>query len=152
MQNVRMKSEALSRAVNFFEQLNAADIPRMNTIYAGNATFKDPFNDVIGVEKIKPIFGEMFDTMHEPRFNFITIVEQGNDAFLTWDMTFRVKKYKPNETMTIHGASHLRFDADGKIGMHRDYWDAAEELYAKLPLIGTLMRGLKRQFAHKHHD
>ena len=152
MQNVPMRSEPLSRAIHFFEHLVASDIPRMGEIYAENATFKDPFNDVAGARKIAPIFGEMFDTMHEPRFKFITVVEQGNEAFLTWDMMFRVKKYKPNETMTIHGTSHLRFDVDGKIIMHRDYWDAAEELYAKLPLIGALMRGLKWQFAHKHHD
>ena len=29
--------------------------------------------------------------------------------------------------------------------VHRDYWDAAEELYEKLPLLGALMRWLKRR-------
>jgi len=38
----------------------------------------------------------------------------------------------------------LKFDAAGKVNYHRDYWDAAEELYEKLPLIGPLMRGLRR--------
>jgi steroid delta-isomerase len=47
----------------------------------------------------------------------------------------------------IRGASHLRFDADGKVVWHRDYWDAAEELYAKLPGIGWLMRTLGRRLA-----
>ena len=32
-----------------------------------------------------------------------------------------------------------------RITLHRDYWDAAEELYEKLPLLGTLMRWLKRR-------
>ena len=45
----------------------------------------------------------------------------------------------------IHGATLLRFDADGRISEHRDYWDAAGELYAKLPLIGPLMRWLKHR-------
>jgi hypothetical protein len=45
----------------------------------------------------------------------------------------------------IRGATHLRFAADGRIAMHRDYWDAAEELYEKLPVVGTLMRWLKRR-------
>ena len=147
-----MQSTNLARAVRFFEELSPADIARMGELYAPNATFKDPFNEVVGVAKIAPIFGEMFEAMHEPRFKIITAIEQGNDAFLTWDFTFRVKKFKPTETMKIHGASHLRFDASGAISMHRDYWDAAEELYAKLPLIGALVRGLERQFAHKHHD
>jgi steroid Delta-isomerase len=144
-----MQSEALSRAVFFFEHLSPADIARMGDLYAPNATFKDPFNEVASVEKIALIFDGMFQAMHDPCFKVITAIEQGDDAFLTWDFTFRVKKFKPNEMMTIHGASHLRFDASGKIAMHRDYWDAAEELYAKLPLIGALMRSLQRKFAHR---
>jgi len=43
------------------------------------------------------------------------------------------------------GASHLLLDADGRITSHRDYWDAAEELYEKLPVLGALMRILKRR-------
>ena len=39
----------------------------------------------------------------------------------------------------------MKFAADGRINFHRDYWDAAEELYEKLPLVGSLMRWLKRQ-------
>ena len=45
----------------------------------------------------------------------------------------------------IRGASHLRYDAAGLVAFHRDYWDAAEELYEKLPLIGSLMRWLKKR-------
>jgi hypothetical protein len=41
----------------------------------------------------------------------------------------------------------VRFAADGRVGWHRDYWDAAEELYEKLPLIGSLMRLLRRRGA-----
>ena len=47
----------------------------------------------------------------------------------------------------MRGGSHLRFDAQGRIALHRDYWDAAEELYEKLPVLGALMRWLKRQRA-----
>jgi hypothetical protein len=39
----------------------------------------------------------------------------------------------------------LVLDEAGRITLHRDYWDAAEELYEKLPLIGGLMRWLKRR-------
>jgi hypothetical protein len=33
------------------------------------------------------------------------------------------------------------------VAYHRDYWDAAEELYEKLPVLGGLMRFLKRRAA-----
>ena len=41
----------------------------------------------------------------------------------------------------------MRFAADGRVVYHRDCWDAAEELYEKLPVLGALMRWLKRQAA-----
>ena len=47
----------------------------------------------------------------------------------------------------IRGASHLKFDGEGRIRYHRDYWDAAEELYEKLPVLGGLMRLLKKRAA-----
>ena len=45
----------------------------------------------------------------------------------------------------VRGVSHLVLAPDGRIAEHRDYWDAAEELYEKLPLLGGLMRWLKRR-------
>ena len=70
-------------------------------------------------------------------------IAQGNEAFLVWDFHLQFKG--ETEARMIRGSSHLRFDANGKIAYHRDYWDAAEELYEKLPVIGTVMRFLKRQ-------
>jgi hypothetical protein len=32
-----------------------------------------------------------------------------------------------------------------RIDLHRDYWDAAEEMYEKFPLVGSLMRWLKNR-------
>ena len=65
-------------------------------------------------------------------------------CFLTWDFVFRPRT-SGSQPLTVRGASHLQFGADGRITRHRDYWDAAEELYEKLPVLGALMRWLKRR-------
>jgi hypothetical protein len=39
----------------------------------------------------------------------------------------------------------MELSSEGLIAFHRDYWDAAEELYEKLPAVGSLMRWLKRR-------
>ena len=70
---------------------------------------------------------------------------QGDEAFLTWDFVFRFKRFDSHTLQTVRGATHLRFAADGRVSLHRDYWDAAEELYEKLPVVGGLMRWLKRR-------
>ncbi|MGL4232479.1 MAG: nuclear transport factor 2 family protein [Casimicrobium sp.] len=137
--------DALIRIVTFYETLTEQTLPQLRELYAANAYFKDPFNEVNNIAAVEKIFVHMFVSLHEPRFVVTTKIAQGSEAFLIWDFKFRIKKYKPNETQTIRGASHLRFDEAGSVVFHRDYWDAAEELYEKLPLIGTVIRFAKRR-------
>jgi len=88
----------------------------------------------------------MFKALDAPRFQILSVVAQGDEVFLTWDFNFRTRG-RGAAAMCIHGASQLRFDAAGQVAWHRDYWDAAEELYEKLPVLGALMRWLKRRAA-----
>ncbi len=133
----------LERLVQFYEHLDAASPALLPAIYAAQAQFKDPFNDVCGVDAIAAIFRHMFEQVHEPRFVVGTRVLQGADAFLVWEFTFRMKRFS-QARQCIRGATHIRFDEAGAVVLHRDYWDAAEELYEKLPVLGGLMRWLKR--------
>jgi ketosteroid isomerase-like protein len=132
------------RVVEFFESLRVEDLARLGELYARDAHFKDPFNEVRGVAAIEGIFAHMFRTLHAPRFVVQEAMAQGEQCFLTWDFVFHLRG-RSAARMTVRGASHLRFGDDGRITMHRDYWDAAEELYEKLPVLGGLMRWLKRR-------
>ena len=136
---------SVARIVVFFEQLTPADIAAFDGVYAPQACFKDPFNEVQGVPAIQHIFGHMFTALHEPRFVVTERVVQGSQCFLTWNFLFRFKNFRQGDTQTVRGASHLVLDAQGLITVHRDYWDAAEELYEKLPAVGSLMRWLKKR-------
>jgi steroid Delta-isomerase len=133
------------RVVTFFEQLNPADLARIGEFYAPEARFKDPFNDVAGVIAIRQVFEHMYRTLDQPRFVVRDIVADGDQCFLSWDFTFRFKRFSTDTSQVVHGGSHLRFAADGRIVLHRDYWDAAEELYEKIPGLGALMRWLKQR-------
>jgi hypothetical protein len=84
----------------------------------------------------------MFQVLDRPRFVIRDAVVQGDQCFLTWDFMFCMKRFDRSE-QCIRGCSHLHLSADGRIRSHRDYWDAAEELYEKLPVLGGLMRWLK---------
>jgi len=134
----------VQRIVALFEQLAPADLPRLAGIYTPDARFKDPFNEVQGGAAIRRIFEHMFSALEAPRFIIRDVLVQGDQCFLSWDFVFRMKRFN-GQQQVIHGASHLHLAADGRIASHRDYWDAAEELYEKLPVLGALMRWLKRR-------
>ena len=138
----------VARVVTFFETLTPDSVAGIGQIYDGQARFKDPFNDVTGVPAIKRIFDPMFASLHEPRFVVTQQVVQEDQCFLTWEFHFRFRTYRPAQHQIILGASHLVFTSTGLVTLHRDYWDAAEELYEKLPLLGSAMRWLKRRANH----
>lgn len=136
----------LERLRRFFETISPATVGELGTIYAPEAYFKDPFNEVRGLPAIERIFSHMFQQVDVPRFVVHDVVAQGDQAFITWDFRFRMKRFNPDEQV-VRGASHLRFDRTGLVVFHRDYWDVAEELYEKLPVLGSLMRFLRRRAA-----
>jgi ketosteroid isomerase-like protein len=138
-------SSPLERVIDFYERLAPADTARVMVIYAPTATFKDPFNEVRGTAAIQGIFDHMFQTLREPRFTISSRIAQGDEAFLVWDMHFRFASDPASTQRRIHGGTHLRFNNLGQVTWHRDYWDAAEELYEQLPVLGSLMRWVKRR-------
>jgi steroid delta-isomerase len=86
----------------------------------------------------------MFTQVRDPAFRVTKVIIGEGDAILFWTFHFRFKGMGCKSVQKLEGVSHLAFDTDGLITLHRDYWDAAEELYSRLPVIGSLMRGLQR--------
>ena len=138
-------TEPLDRIVHGFQTLTPESVETLGTLYAAQARFKDPFNDVIGLAEIQRIFRHMFVTLESPRFVVTGHMVQGNECFIRWEFRFGFRRFKRGQEQCIVGCSHLVLDDAGRIAVHRDYWDAAEELYEKLPLVGALMRWLKRR-------
>ena len=135
--------ESLQQLIRFFETIATDSVGQLAQVYTEDVFFKDPFNEVRGLPEVIRIFSHMFEQVDGPRFVVTSHVLQGDQAFLTWDFLFRMKRFSAAE-QCIRGTTHLRFGPDGRANFHRDYWDAAEELYEKLPLLGSLMRTLKR--------
>jgi ketosteroid isomerase-like protein len=138
-------SHAVEKIAVFFETLTPQSIERFSQFYTEDAYFKDPFNEVRGIPAIQRIFQHMYQSLDHPHFVVTARLVDGEQVFLSWDFHFRFRNFKTSQLQTIRGATHLRLAHDGRIRSHRDYWDAAEELYEKLPLVGGLMRWLKRR-------
>ncbi len=141
------RSTELKQLVDYWQTLTPASVSAIANVYREDAYFRDPFNEVTGIDKLQHIFADMYVRMDAPKFTIIETIEQPHGALLIWDFTFRLKTIKPRLDRKIHGASHIRFAADGRVQYHRDYWDAAGELYEQLPLVGSLMRYLKKRAA-----
>lgn len=133
----------LDPLIAWYEGLRPETVGELRNFYAADAAFKDPFNDVRGLAPIERIFRHMFVQVESPRFIVTRRFPAGDDAMLLWEFHFSTRG-PCRQRLCITGASHLRFNAAGKVAAHVDYWDAAGELYARLPLLGAPMRLLQR--------
>lgn len=127
----------------WYETLAPDTLDTLPRLYDEHARFKDPFNEVHGHAAIRRIFAHMFETTDAPRFVIHERIVQGDQAFVTWTFHFGLR----GRAYTVVGGSHLRFGTDGRVTDHRDYWDAAEELFQKLPVIGPVVTWLRGRFA-----
>lgn len=130
----------LDALIRHYQELTPASLARFPEFYTEDVWFKDPFNEVRGIAAIQRIFAHMFERTVEPRFVVTEKLADDNSAMLIWEFRY-------GKGQRIRGVSHLRFADDGRVAYHRDYWDAAEELYMKLPVLGALMRWLRRRLA-----
>lgn len=142
-----MTTPDVDRVVRVFETLTPASIGELRTIYAPDAFFADPFHAVQGIAAIERVFGDMFSTLENPRFVVTGSILQDAQCVLLWDFRFRFRSFRTQVDQSVPGSSHLRFDAQGRITHHQDYWDAAHGLYQKMPIIGALMRWLRTRVA-----
>ena len=138
-------NSSVDRIVETFHGLTLEGVETLGAIYAPDAGFKDPFNDVRGLAEIQRVYRHMYAALENPRFIVTGRIVQGPQCFLTWEFHFAFKRIKRGQAQRILGGSHLVLDGEGRITLHRDYWDAAEELYEKLPVVGSLMRWMKRR-------
>jgi hypothetical protein len=137
--------QATQNVAIFFETLTPQSVSQLPTLYDAQATFKDPFNEVKGLPEIERIFRHMYVALDHPHFVITAQLVDGAQAFLTWEFRFQFKRFDTTTLQTVRGGSHVVFNEQGLVTLHRDYWDAAEELYEKLPLVGSAMRWLKKR-------
>ncbi|UXY15832.1 nuclear transport factor 2 family protein [Chitiniphilus purpureus] len=133
----------LDLLIAWYESLCPETLAELPLFYAADARFKDPFNDVRGHAAITAVFAHMFATTQAPRFLVRERLADTHQAFVTWDFEFGLK----GRRHTVHGTTRFVFDTEGLVVEHRDYWDAAEELWQQLPVLGPITRWLRRRFA-----
>ena len=71
---------AVQRLVDFFEQLQPQDLNRLAELYAAEARFKDPFNEVQGLPAIERVFAHMFKALDSPHFIVTERIVQGTQC------------------------------------------------------------------------
>jgi steroid Delta-isomerase len=136
---------ALKRYADFYASLSPDSLPRLAELVTPDVHFRDPFNDLRGSGAYIRVFEHMFATITAPRFTILHCAIAGITGYIKWrfDGSLRGRNFK------IVGMSEIKFDVHGMVAEHIDHWDAASQFYEQVPILGTLMRLIKRSIATK---
>jgi hypothetical protein len=115
----------------------------VHDVYAPNAYYRDSFTAKQGVENIETYFIEGTRTMDELAFDLQDVAVHDGNYYFRWITQFS-QKGKKDDVIHLPGVSHVRFDKEGRIIFHQDFWDAGV-IYERLPIIGFFIRWLKKQ-------
>ena len=127
-----MEKSLVKNYINLFSNLSLENINEFDDLISKDIVFKDPFNNVKGVNAFKKIFYHMFENVKDPKFLILDYSINKKRVFLKWKMTFFAFK----SMQIIEGMSELLLNDDGKVSAHIDYWDSLNGIFIKIPLIG----------------
>ncbi|MFC3676684.1 nuclear transport factor 2 family protein [Ferrovibrio xuzhouensis] len=140
--------EGLDRYLRFLAGLTPETLDGLDGLVCDDVHFRDPFSDVRGRAAMKTIFAAMYRDCTDVAFVIDGVLRQDAMAMVKWSFRFRPKRFGGAQPWTAIGVSELHLAPDGRIAAHLDYWDAGSQFYARLPLLGPLVRFVRRRLQH----
>lgn len=133
----------IGRFKSVFSTLTPDTRMPLDELYADDVVFEDPLHRVEGRTALAAYFEKLNAKVESADFAFGDGVVSHDRAALAWVMTIRMRR--PRQVITVPGVSMLRFGE--KITSQRDYFDVGAMLYERLPVLGALLRWIKRSVA-----
>ncbi|MEO7732522.1 MAG: nuclear transport factor 2 family protein [Kofleriaceae bacterium] len=137
-------ADALRRFRQFYDEFSDPWIARLEELYAPQFSFRDPFHAIEGdYAQLRSYFRRVLTALAETRFITEDSAIGGDGCYVRWRWAWRRKARDP--LRVVPGVTHLRLAGDGRITHHSDLFDAAEGFYEALPVVGGVLRAIRRR-------
>ena len=125
------------------ESLTASTIDALDGHLSDDVCFRDPFHATRGRAAMKRAIARLFAAATNVSFRIDDHAAVSNRIYFHW----RLSAILRGRDWQVQGVTKVAFDETGKVSSHEEYWDAATQLYERMPLIGPLLRYLRRKVA-----
>lgn len=150
-----MTAPGIERYIAFMSGLSHASLAGVDAIVTEDMHFVDPFNDVRGRAHFVRCLEDMLTQLADLRIEVTHaaalapragVVDPSPRWALYWRFGGQLVRLG-GKRWDVTGVAVVSIAADGRVCEHLDYWDAAGGLYETMPVIGGLMRWLRRRLA-----
>jgi hypothetical protein len=136
------KEAAIKRFEDFFGDITVENVrAKAPGLFAPDVYFNDTLKTLRGRDSVEAYFLKTTEHAEFVRAKVVDVSHSGGNYYLRWVMDVRFKGSK--ETSRTIGVTLLRFDREGRVTLHQDFWDSASGFYEHLPVLGGVMRWIK---------
>ncbi|WP_066964892.1 nuclear transport factor 2 family protein [Microbulbifer sp. Q7] len=126
----------------------AADPDSIAEVYAENVVFSDPVHRIEGLASMQAYFAGVAQNLRECRFEFDQTLVDGSTVNLWWTMHYRHPRLSGGAPLQLRGASLLSLDLEtDRVLTHEDIYDLGAMVYEQVPVLGAVLRYVKRGIA-----
>jgi hypothetical protein len=138
---------AISRLKAFLQGIGDAKFVRENTlkVYAADAHLNDTLVIHHGAAEIEAYFVKTSETMTSYHLTVDDVAKSGNDYYIRWTMVFTAPALGDGKPVHSVGISQVRFNREGKVEFHQDFWDSGKNFFGQLPLFGGAIEMIRKR-------
>lgn len=115
----------------------------VRALYAENFYFNDTFTIVNNIDDLVAHMVKTAEQVEITTVDIHEVIKGDNDYYLKWTMFMKFSAMGRMIESTSMGMTQLRFNKEGKIILHQDYWDGSEHFFEHLPVLGRLVKSVK---------
>ena len=148
-QSARVRNEDLELFIKFLESIGTPGSAKAaSELYSENIHFSDALILTKDKQVIVKHFSDLEAAGNQVKVTMHQKLISGNDIFLVWSMEARFTPIRREMISDSLGVTHLRFDEDGKVILHQDFWDSTEGFFRHIPVLGSVVNSVKRRVAN----
>jgi hypothetical protein len=150
--------DVINKFQSFYSDLASMKVEDLSSIYSENVTFIDPVTTHSGITSVESYFSNLLQDTKYCIFTINAIEStssiEDQDAnkvdklsyMVTWVMTFSSPRLNSGAPINVDGITQLIVE-NNKISYHRDYYDLGQMVYENVPLLGWIIKRIKRRLA-----
>ena len=138
-------ANAFERYRDVLQSLTADNLNLLYNVVAPDVRFSDPFHTITGADRMTSVFARLFETANDIVFVIDDWVCGSQAVYFRWTMTATLS----DRPWSVTGVTRATFDEAGRVIDHVEYWDAASQLYERFPVIGPVLRYVRRRIADR---
>lgn len=119
---------------------DSATADRIRQLYAADLYFNDTVTTIRTRDELTEYMRKTSEKVKTSKVEVDQVLRDGVDVFVRWTMHFESSAYGIKVDSDTIGLSHLRFNADGQVVLHQDFWDSTAGIYSHLPIVGFFVR------------